>query len=394
MRHERHLRSSPFFATAVAVCTAAILSLAGCEEEDTTPPKPSSWPVFHGTPDMVGVADTTLPARPGVKWKRKLGKSVKSSPVIDGGRVFVGTDNGDLVDGELVALDLADGRVLWRFSGKKKFEGIPLVFAGTVYAGSADHFFYALDAATGELRWKYEADKEFMGGANVYRSADGKDTWILAGNYDYKLYCFDAADGRVVWTCETNYYVNGTPAVVGDEVIFGGCDGKVRVLAAKDGKEIRQFDAGAYVAGGVAITGGRVYLSQFGGNVMCFDLASGDEVWEFTDAQKEYYSTPAVGPGQLIVGCRDYCIYGLDRDTGKFLWKVPTLGDVDSSPAIAGDKAVIGSRDGRLYMVSPARGKVLWSYDCGRPITSSPAVASGLIVVGCEDGTVFAFGRR
>ena len=62
-------------------------------------------------------------------------------------------------------------------------------------------------------------------------------------------------------------YINGTPAVVGDQIVFGGCDGKVHVLSAQDGKEIREIDAEAYVAGGVAVTSGRAYLSQFGGKV-------------------------------------------------------------------------------------------------------------------------------
>ena len=377
-------------AAAMAVCALSLSLLGGCwgNDDATGPAKQSSWPVFHGTPDLLGVADTTLPRRPALLWKQRIGKSVKSSPVVADGRVYVG--NGD---GELCAVDLADGRILWRFKAGDTIESVPLAAGGAVYVGSTDKCFYAVDAATGNLRWKYEAGDKFMGGANSYQPA-GRALRIIAGSYDQKLYCFDAATGHVEWTFETAYYINGTPAVVGDQIIFGGCDGQVHILSAEDGTEVRSMDAGAYVAGGVAVADGRGYLAQMEGKVLCFDLAAGKALWEFSDAEAEFYSSPAVGPQEIVVGCRDFSVYCLDRATGKLRWKHPTLANVDSSPAIAGDKVVVGSQDGRLYLFALATGKLLWSYDVGQPITSSPAVASGLVVVASEDGYVYAFGRR
>ena len=62
--------------------------------------------------------------------------AIVSSPVIADGRVFVGSD-----DGNLYAVDFATGAKLWSFATEDIIEAPPLLLAGTVYVGSSDFFF-------------------------------------------------------------------------------------------------------------------------------------------------------------------------------------------------------------------------------------------------------------
>ena len=64
----------------------------------------TDWPSFRCTPDMAGVAHSALPDKLERLWTYEAGSAVTSTAAIVGGRVFVGTD-----DGEVLCLDLRDG---------------------------------------------------------------------------------------------------------------------------------------------------------------------------------------------------------------------------------------------------------------------------------------------
>jgi len=362
------------------------------------PAPAASWPMFHGRQDMTGVAVGRLPSKLVLRWKFQAERPVRSSPVVElapddatgrTGRVFVGCN-----DGNVYALDLADGRKLWAFQTADAVEAAPLVLGGAVYAGSVDGFVYALDASSGALRWKFKTEDKVLGGANWIPSPQGDRTWIIIGSYDMKFYCLDAATGKEVWSVETGYYVNDTAAVADGKVLFGGCDGQVRVVSPADGRELSTLNVGGYVAGSPILLGGRIYVANYEEKLFCFDLATGNTVWEYPGEDYGFYSSPAASGDRLVIGGLDHKVHCVSIETGKALWTFATRRQVESSPAISGDKVVIGSNDGRLYLLRLADGKLLWSYEVGRDITSSPAVAGGWVVVGGEDGGVYAFGAR
>jgi len=384
------------------VLLCGVLGCSGEPDETETaaqgPTPVASWPMFHGRQDMTGVAPGRLPSKLVLRWKFKTGRAVKSSPAIvlapddpsgASGRVFVGSN-----DGSIYALDLADGKKIWDFKTADAVEAAPLVLDGALYVGSIDGFVYALDAATGALRWKHETDSKILGGANWTRSPQGDRTWILIGSYDMKLHCLDAATGKPVWAVETGNYVNDTPALADGKVIFGGCDGIIRILSPADGRELSTVEAGGYVAGSPVLVDGRIYAANYEEKLFCFDAATGKTVWEYPGEDAGFYSSPAVGPREVVIGGLDHKVHCISRETGKALWTFATRRQVDSSPAICGDKVVIGSGDGRVYLLRLADGKQLWSFEVGRPVTSSPAVAGGWVVVGGEDGNVYAFGAK
>jgi len=70
----------------------------------------SAWPMFRGGQSLLGRASGALPDSLKVVWKFKTNGQVKSSPVIAGGRVFVGSS-----DKNIYALDIHDGRKVWSY---------------------------------------------------------------------------------------------------------------------------------------------------------------------------------------------------------------------------------------------------------------------------------------
>jgi len=256
--------------------------------------------MFRGEPALLGVARNSLPSKLDLLWSFKTTGPVKSSAAIVAGRVFVGSN-----DGNVYALDFSDGHKLWAFKTAGAVESSPLVLEGKVFVGSTDASLYALAADTGKQLWKYETGEKILGAPNWIKAGDA--TRILVGSYDFKLHCVEAATGTVVWTYESSNYINGSPAVAEGQTVFGGCDALLHVISLADGKQVKEIDAGAYIAGSAALADGRAYFGQFENEFLCVDLKFATNAWSFHDRNFPFFSSPAVTKDRVVFGGRDKC---------------------------------------------------------------------------------------
>ena len=169
----------------------------------------------------------------------------------------------------------------------------------------------------------------------------------------------------------------------------------LHIVSVIDGAKKGEVWAGSYIAGSAALVDNRAYVGHYGSKLVCIDLSGQKIIWEYEDKESggEFFSSPAVGKDQVIIGSRDYFLHCVDRETGQKIWKFQTRDEVDSSPVIVNDKVVFGSADGRLYMLNLEDGKEIWSYEIGAPIMGCPAVLNGMIIIGAKDGRVYAFGE-
>ncbi len=370
------------------------LFVLACQNEN--PPKKTSssraflWPQFRGDSQLSGQSDEQLPDNLKLVWSFQTGDDIKSSPVLDYGRLYIGS-----TDGKLYALDAAGGDSLWVFDTGDDVEAPPMLLDSTVFIGSLSGEFFAIDAISGEQKWSYKTDDEIYGSASWIFAPDKKDKWIIVCSYDFNIYCFDAETGVKQWNYETDNYINGAPATDGKVVVFGGCDELLHIVSVDNGEKVGEVDAGSYIAGSAALVDDRAYLGHYGESLLCFDVEKKEIAWEYNNdgATSAFFSSPAVSKDKVVIGCRDKLVHCVNRKTGEKIWTFQTRNDVDSSPVIAGDKVVVGSNDGRLYVLNLEDGQLVWSYEIGADILGSPAVTGGFIFVGAEDGRVYAFGE-
>jgi eukaryotic-like serine/threonine-protein kinase len=349
----------------------------------------AEWRIYRGDQGLTGATGERVPDAVAVLWRYETDGPILSSPVLADGKVFVGSN-----DGRVHCLNAATGEVVWTFETADAVEAPPLVIEGRVYVGSVDGSFHAIDAATGEGIWTYATGEAIHGGANLVRLPDG-GVRVLVGSYDHKLHCIDAATGEGVWTVETKNYVNGTPAVSGDAVVFGGCDGEIHVVDALSGETRRDvaLGDGVYVASSVAVDEGVVYVAHVGDACVAVAIDSGELRWTYS-GEDGFFSSPALAADRLVVAGRDKILRALDRESGEVLWRFVARDGMDSSPVIAGDRVVVGSDDGRVYAVTLSGGEPVWEFSLGGAVTGSVAVGGGLIFVPCEDGSLTALGSR
>jgi outer membrane protein assembly factor BamB len=343
-----------------------------------------NWTQFRGNARLTGIAASALAAAPTLRWTFEAGEAIDSSPAIADGTVYAATSNGDLV-----AIELASGKLRWKYTtGGQIGESSPAVSGGLVFFGDLDGTVHAVNAADGTRVWTFKT------GGEVKSSPTLAGDLLLIGSYDTHLYALESRTGKLRWKVQTEGPVHATPAVHGDVVYITGCDERLRGLRLATGAPLFTIATGAYTGASPLVNGNWAYFGTFNYEVLGVDLRAKKIAWRYRNPNREFpfYSSAVLADGRVIVGGRDKSVHGIDAATGKGVWMFVTKARVDSSPAVAGGRVYIGSSDGRLYGLDAKTGDKQWEFDAGAGITSSPAIAAGRMVVGTQDGRVYCFG--
>jgi len=344
---------------------------------------PDNWSQFRGNQRLTGVSQSAVPANLKPLWTYEAGESIESSAAIVGGTVFVGSQKG-----ELIALNLENGSVYWKFStGSPIGESSPAYSAGMVYIGDLGGWVNAINASTGEKLWAYKT------GGEIKSSPVVAGDRVLIGSYDQSLHCVSTRNGSLLWKVKTNGPVHATPSISGGLAYIAGCDEFFRAIRISDGWEVFIISSGAYTGASPAVKDDAAYYGTFDNEVLMVNLKDRSIGWRYQHPQRKFpfYSSAAVFQDRIVVGGRDKMVHGLDA-SGKSVWTFTTQARVESSPAIAGGRVFVGSNDGRFYVLNLSTGAKLWEFTAGAPLSASPAIARGRIVIGAQDGRLYCFG--
>jgi outer membrane protein assembly factor BamB len=315
---------------------------------------------------------------PSLRWKFKTGGFVGSSPAIDKGGVFFGSQNQDVY-----SVDATTGTEKWHFETGKIVFSSPAVADGVVYVGSHDSNLYALNESSGKERWRAKTDAEVESSPTVHGNL------VYVGSDDGKVYAFDRTSGFERWRFETGQPVFSSPTVVGRTLYVGSKDDNVYALDARTGRKLWRFTTGDEVWSSPAVSAGSVFVGSNDHNVYSLDAATGAERWRFTTGGT-VSSSPAVADGVVYVGSFDHHVYALDARTGKQKWRFLTQDQVFSSPTVADGAVYIGSHDHNLYALDARTGKMRWRFETEKLVGSSPSVFGGVVYVGSDDGFLYA----
>jgi outer membrane protein assembly factor BamB len=308
----------------------------------------------------------------------------------------------------------AFGGLQWRVQTKGPVRSSPVILGSTLYIGSGDGNVYAIDVPTGAIRWRHAT-----GGAVASTPAVANGLVYVNGN-DARFRALRAADGHTAWSFTTGAAVplawgyesgeiyTSSPAVDANVVVFGALDGHVYALDARTGRERWRFRTGGRVYASPAIAGGTVYAADQTGAVYALDLTSGRVRWRFSTegtrlASRDWgfdrttvQSSPAVAGGAVYVGARDGFLYAIDRRTGAERWRHDhKVSWVNSSPAVSAGLVYAGTSDGQFVQaVDTATGVERWRHKSAGIVWASPAVDEALVYVGEGNGTMYALDKR
>lgn len=439
------------------------------------------WTQFRG-PNGTGVVESTsLPtefsAEKNVRWTANLGEGI-ASPVITGGKVYTTSMNAsgkfkvfclDVASGKevwskefdpgplpaimppnthasstpatdgktlfvyfstlgLMAMDVADGRELWRTPIEEPFylmgwgaAASPVVYEDLVIFNQDDDLnpaLFAFDRNSGKLRWRTPRP-DMLGGYSlpVICTAGGRTDIVVAGTGKMKGY--DPTTGKELWTCNTLLRTIMTTPVVRDGVIYisvqsyGDADRMLKDALLEwrdtnqDGKlsktEIakpfhEKFARGdhnkdgflegqevddAFQSNQNMVGGGSIIEAIKGGG--SGDVTKTHLLWRLDNKASSNIASPILVSDKLFVvkqGGISSCFNAAD---GKPLWslkRISNLGNYYASPVAADGKIFVTGENGFIVVLADSPSlEILAKNDMGDSCLATPAIADGRLFV-------------
>ena len=256
------------------------------------------------------------------------GKGPKSTPVVDGGRLFTLG-----ISGTLSAFDAATGKPLWRKTFDREFDasspdfGVamsPLVDDGHVIVhagGNKSGALMALDGATGTVKWQWKGEGPAY--ASPVIASFGNSRQVVTESRAH-LVGLSASTGALLWSVPftTAYDQNiVTPIISGDLVLYSGIDQPLTALRIREsaGKWTAErawhADSVPMYMSTAVLSGGSVFglTHRNKGQFFALDPRSGKVLWTTRGREGENAALIAVGEllmattteGELVIARRD-----------------------------------------------------------------------------------------
>jgi eukaryotic-like serine/threonine-protein kinase len=414
---------------AVALLLAACSNGAPPSRVTVLGPIAPAWTMFRGDPARDGrppgvTLTPAAAARLQPAWSVDLGSPITGSPVVAGGMVVAGTE-----DGTLEALSTEQGNEVWKQTGLGPLTGQPLIAGGSLYVGSSDGRLYAFDLMTGTRVWDWRAPGEqpaLWGGPVVFNGLLLVGIGSQTGGYPAetgRLVALDPASGDRIWaTCLIASCAAGD-GVRSSVALDPAGYGFVGVGSPDDG--VAGFDVGIgkvtwktslYPDGGrgldvwatplVFLSHGQERVAAAGqaGTFAVLDAANGAVAWtrELVSGSAAHglVGSPGFDGRALYVPSAGSPsgIFALGPDDGSTLWQAPSARPVYSSPAVGlgvlvyGEGALYGDLpEGAVVAISSVDGHQLWRVETGAAVVASPAVVGEAVYAADRRGHLMAF---
>lgn len=273
-----------------------------------------------------------------------------SSPVIAGGRLYVGEGMHANFACHLYCLDAATGRKLWAAKANSHIESTPVVANGRVVIGAGDDGVLCFDARSGERLWRMESP------AHVDTSPVIADGVVYAGSgisrrvpAEPAVFALDLLSGQPRWRVRMNLPVWATPTLA-DGTLFVGL-GNGRLL---EGPRPPESPAGGLVA---------------------LNAQTGEERWRYSECDA-VFGQPAVDANRIYVGSRDGRCHALDRATGRRVWATACGSPVVAGPVWCGSTLVVTASGGQVWGLNPTDGSAAWRFDAAAHSYIQPRLLS------------------
>ena len=312
-----------------------------------------------------------------ILWKKKVvpkEESINSN--IDGG---IALANGILIVstsyGEMIALRVEDGSILWKVFLGIPAQGSPAIIENSIFQMTVNNILIVIDLENGNELWRYAGSYEpaILNGAS---SPAVDDNIVVFPSNSGELIAFNKNLGSMVWTTELS--------IIGS----GSID-----------KDLNDIDSGPVIDNNL------IFAGTVRGRFVALDYQTGLVIW---DIPLKTTHNPVISGNSLFVLSEDDVLVNIVRDTGGVRWMkdLKKTNEFEESslfslfksektycngPILAANKLWMSCLDGSIYSIDVNDGSIANIFKISSPIIFPPVVVEGFILFYTKNARIYAY---
>ncbi len=378
----------------------------------------ANWPQSRANPAHAP-GNVAAPLNLKQIWSASVGAgggfraSLRASPLVADGMVFT-MDSAAVVQ----AYSPSNGHALWRVNTRPKKVSVQNMGggiaydSGTLYASTGFGEILALDAASGKILWRQSTDLPCRSAPLV---AEGL---VCVTIYNDVLLTFDAKTGTPSWRFSANagqpssaaVGIAGAPAYADGIIVAGFSTGTLAGIDANSGTPLwEQSLAAGYgqasaldfsdIVASPVIADGVAYAINLGDTFMAVDLHSGVKVWTKGVGGTQ---PPSTSGGFLFLLDASQKLYAVHADDGLVSWSLQMPQFVKpkkksgpllwAGPALLNGQLVLTNDHGDIAFVDAVKGEITQTAKLGAPADIPPIAAAGMLLQLTRNAKLTAYG--
>ena len=277
-----------------------------------------------------------------------------------GGRIFATTGYGFIA-----ALDARTGAEIWRTTIGVPLRGAPTAAGGRVFVNTQDNQLVVMTAATGEIEWEHFGiveNAEILGSASAAVQGDT----VIAAFSSGELYALRVQNGQVSWqdtlsrtgrltALATLNDIDGQPVIYRGRIYAGNHSGRLVAVDMRSGDRIWENNIGTLYTPWIA--GDYMFVLNLDGEVIAVSIADGRARWitqleRFEKHKKRKglirWAGPVLAGDRLFVVSSHGYMLTLSPYTGEILSGIKLPGGTVISPVVADRTVYVLTDEGEL----------------------------------------------
>jgi len=323
----------------------------------------ASWHVSAAPPGRQDLFNLLSFGMFGENTKVDSTKGFGGGIAFDDGRLFVSTGFG-----EVVALDAATGKILWRVDTGVPIFNAPVANGGRVFVSSQDNHFHAYAESNGRELWDHQGITE-SAGILESTSAAVAGEFVIAPYTSGEVFALRVQNGRPAWS---------------DMLTRSG---NVTALSELDD-----------IAGRPVVDRDLVFAISHSGVMAAIQLGTGDRQWT---RDLGGIQTPWIAGDYIYVLTGQSQLMCLTRKEGRVKWlhQLPRWTDptdtssdpiVWSGPVLVSNRLILVSSSGFAVSISPYSGELLGRVEIPSGAYIAPVVANDTLYILTNDADLVA----
>ena len=262
-----------------------------------------------------------------------------------------------------------------------------------LYFGNSLGYCKAVDKQTGGQRWQYKTD------AMLFSRPAVSDKYVVLPTSDKRLVWIDKKTGKVKWqyAAAGPYVADG---VVRDGILYQGGFKTFQAWDVKRHRLLWQYDSiDSYCQAEPAVDGNDVIFGAWDTYLRSLNRQTGELQWRWNNGRDVILFSPGnvvpvVTPDRVVIVAPDRASTGIDRKSGKQLWREKNAIKVRESLGCSADGKVAYAKtmDGELIGLSTGMDyAILWKMNLGFGYEHAPCIVlehDGYIYCGSRNGKI------